>query len=90
MITSLIPQNVIDYVAKHKEVPIRKIVALVKKDLNIILTYHNVRDIINALKDHTGQVQDNLHELNDAIEQDIRYELTEDYYIFYAKRPNMA
>ncbi len=52
------------------------------------LTYHNVRDILNALKSDTSVVSSNLQALNDDIKEDLHYEVTDDHYIFYAKRPN--
>lgn len=54
----------------------------------MILTFHNVRDIINGLKNDTVVVSDNLQALNEEIKQDLHYEVTEDFYIFYQKRPN--
>ena len=90
MHTNLIPASAKEYIIEHKDTPIRQIVKLVQKDLDIVLTFHNVRDIINALKNKTVDVQSNLHALNEDIEEDCHYELTEDYYIFYVKKTNLA
>lgn len=87
---SLIPEHVKEFVVEHKDTPIRQLVELVRKDLDIVLTFHNVRDIINSLKEETATVTDNLHALNDEIQAEPSYEVTEDYYIFYVRRPDMS
>lgn len=60
----------------------------VNKKLWIALNYHNVRNVYNWIIDDIKEIKNTLSDLNETIEEHKHYEVTDDHYIFYSKRPN--
>lgn len=67
---------------------IRKTRDLVNSLLSTDLDYHNVRWIVSELEIKIDDVKNNLSDLNEAIEESQKYEVTDDHYIFYTKVKN--
>lgn len=64
----------------------KKVKNKVNKELWIVLSRNDIRDILNGLYDDIKKVKNWLKELNDDIKKKIGYEVTDDYYIFYLKK----
>ena len=86
MKSKLITQEIIDKVAEtyKKQWTIRK----THKALADLLTFHNVREIVNELGLNVEKQKTKLQELNDDIKSIPAYEVTEDHYIFYKSDTN--
>lgn len=59
------------------------------KDKYSKLTLHNVQDVYKWLEYEIRDLKDSLSELNETLNEEQHYELTDDHYIFYQKRPNV-
>jgi len=66
----------------------KKVKNKVNKELWIVLSRNNIRDILNGFYDDIKKVKNWLKELNDNIKEKNGYEVTDDHYIFYLKKEN--
>lgn len=90
MKNSLITPEIKEIILKEYEKlqSIRKTQNKVNELLNINLTFHNVRDNVQILEDKIDWLKDWLDELNSILEENNKFEVTDDYYIFYQNRIN--